>query len=380
MRQILKRSGWVLLAIFSGSILFLLITKIGDKGRGPLSDLTRMMSTSIARFEKKVTDSRASRSSALDWFNRYRYNLRLMATSDTIFLGAYDDRTAESYESIVELEETIGARLPIISIYNAWGNKNIQVFPMLRVQAIYDLGSLPMITWEPWLDDFDASYFSDNPKIENKNVGGLKKIASGHFDLYIEKWARDARSFGKPLLLRLGHEMNDPYRYPWGPQNNHFTDFIAAWRHVVDLFKKAGAYNVQFVWSPHPAYPYLDYYPGNAYVDWNGTTVLNYGNVASWSKWWSFDDVFRHVYKDFLEFKKPIVLCEVGSLATGGDRAEWFQEAFDSLPNRYPLVKAVVFYHNHSDFTTSYKLLDWSITQDTSVVNAIQNSFHTWGK
>lgn len=380
MKTILIRLGFIVLALAGGALIFFFLLKIGDTGKGPLSDLTSAFSSNVASLEKKITDKRESRSASLQWFNRYRYNPKLMITADTIFLGAYDDRTAESYESIVALEDSLQVKLPLISLYTAWGSKSIQEFPQLRAQAIYDLGSIPVITWEPWLDDFDPERFPIDPNAENKNLGGMKLIAEGKFDAYIDSWAAAAKEFGHPFFLRLGHEMNDPYRYPWGPQNNKPEEFIAAWRHIKERFLKAEATNVLFLWSPHPAYSYKEFYPGHDMVDWTGVTVLNYGTVATWSQWWSFQDIFNKCYADLSLYGKPIMVTELGSLVTGGDRAQWFSQAMDSFTVNYPAVKAVVFFHTHDDLTTTYKAIDWSFKTDAKVVQALRHSFTTWSK
>jgi hypothetical protein len=288
------------------------------------------------------------------------------------FLGAYDDNTAESYESIISLEEAMNTQLPIVSLYTAWGSKKNQVFPVLRAQAIYDLGSVPMITWEPWLDDFDPQLFDVQTDALNKNKNGLKAIKEGKFDAYIDKWAADAKEFAAPFFLRFGHEMNDPYRYPWGPQNNKPEDFIAAWKHIRDRFHKMGTENAIWVWSPHPAYSYKEFYPGAEAVDWIGATTINYGTVAAWSQWWSFDDIFGKFYADVSLYKKPMMLTEFGSLAVGGDRAEWFKSAFESLRVKYPAVKGLIFFHVANDQTTTYKSLDWSFVNDEKVVSAVR--------
>jgi hypothetical protein len=106
------------------------------------------------------------------------------------------------------------------------------------------MGSIPVITWEPWLTDFDAESYPHLRKVENRDKGGMADVAKGEYDTYIQNWADDARSTGRPIFIRLGHEMNDPYRYPWGPHNNSAKNFIAAWRHVHNLFVGAGATNV----------------------------------------------------------------------------------------------------------------------------------------
>ena len=374
MKTVLFRLILVIIALVSGTALFLLLSYAGDKTKGPLDDLITTVNTRVAKLEKEAVDTRGSRSSSLNWFDRYRNSTVVMNKPDSFFMGAYDDNTAESYESIIALEDSLKTKLPIISLYTAWGSKKTEVFPALRAQAIYDLGSMPMITWEPWLDDFDPALFPVDAKAANKNKGGLRAIAEGKFDAYIDKWANDAKNFGHPFFLRFGHEMNDPYRYPWGPQNNKPGDFIAAWKHIKDRFKTAGATNVLWLWSPHPAYPYSDFYPGHDYVDWVGTTTINYGTVATWSQWWTFDDIFGTFYKNVALYNKSIILTELSSLEVGGNRPEWFRQAFYSLRHKYPAVKALVFFHVANDNTTTYKSLDWSFKNDPKVVAVIRQS------
>jgi hypothetical protein len=381
MKKIIKRTSAFLIVITFGVIIFILLLFIGDKSKGPLENLARAVDNGVAKFEKKMVGGniREARSNSLKWFDRYRNNKVLINYPDTIFMGAYDNNTAESYESIVALEDSLQIKLPIIQLYTAWGSKKEQVFPLLRVQAIYDLGSIPMVTWEPWLNDFDIEKYPVNSAIDNVNRGGMKAVANGKYDEYIDNWAEDAKDFHAPFFLRFGHEMNDPYRYPWGPQYNKPEDFIAAWKHIADRFRKVGAENVIWLWSPHPAYTtYEQYYPGNKYVDWIAVGALNYGTVETWSKWWSFDQTFKNFYSKISPYDKPMMISEFGSLEVGGDRSAWYKQALDSLPFKYPAVKSVVFYNNSNDNTTSYKVFDWSITKDEQVIATIRNSIKKW--
>ena len=98
-----------------------------------------------------------------------------------------------------------------------------------------------------------------------------KAAVDQYFHRTVNGLVVDLKLFGQPLFIRFGHEMNDPYRYSWGPQNNTPEDFIAAWKHMVDYFKAEGVDNVIWVWSPHIAYGlFEEYYPGDDYVDWVG--------------------------------------------------------------------------------------------------------------
>ncbi len=379
MKIFLKRFSAVCIAILVGSTLFLSLLKAGSTSKGPLEDILTTVHVAVARQEKSLTALRDSRSSSLAWFNRLRHDKAALNKTEQIILGAYDDMAVASYENIVSLEDSLKTKLPIISIYAAWGSNKDQMFPLIKAQAIYDLGSIPMITWEPWLNDFDSELFPSKAGAANKNKGGLKAIAEGAYDAYIDKWAVDAAEFGMPFFVRFGHEMNDPYRYPWSQQNNTPEQYIAAWQHIVKRFRALGANQVIWVWSPHPAYAtYAQFYPGSEYVDWVGVTALNYGTVANWSQWWSFNQISKKSYEELALYDKPIMLTEFGSLAVGGDRAKWFKEALSSLPVSYPKVKAVVFYHAENDNTTSYKDLNWSFDNDKEVLNSIIEGMQSW--
>ncbi|GAA4413938.1 hypothetical protein GCM10023187_42780 [Nibrella viscosa] len=39
-------------------------------------------------------------------------------------------------------------------------------------------------TWDPWLDDFNPDLFPVNGQAGNRNMGGMRAIAGGHYDAY----------------------------------------------------------------------------------------------------------------------------------------------------------------------------------------------------
>jgi len=383
MKQILLRTSTFSMAVLASALIFRLLLVAGDKTKGPLEDLARAVTVSLASYEHQVLrgGSDDNRASKLRWLDRLHRNPALLRKPDTLFLGAYDDRSNQSYKSLVSLEDSLQVTFPLIQIYTAWGDGIEHRFPLLQAQTIHNLGSIPMISWEPWLDVFDPSRFPTGKADENPNAGGLRAIAGGRYDAYIDAWAKEAKNFGYPFFLRFGHEMNDPSRYPWGPQNNEPADYIAAWRHVVDRFQELGADNAVWVWSPHPAYAnYGGFYPGEDYVDWVGLTTLNYGTAAPWSRWWTFDEICAKSYADLSEYGKPLMLTEFGCLPSGGDRAQWFREALEALPLQYPAVKAVVFFHAYEDNTVTFQFLDWSLTRDQETLEAVRESLAGWKK
>ena len=285
---------------------------------------------------------------------------------DTILFGAYDAGFPKDTSGFIELESDLRFRFPIISFYSAWGDKPDQQFPMRMIETIDRLGSVPMITWEPWVTDFDPRLRPNLPAVQQREYASLNAVAKGDYDFYIVPWAKAAAAFKKPIFLRFAHEMNDPYRYPWGPQNgNRPEDFIGAWRHVHEVFEKMGATNVLWVWSPHISMPWFEYYyPGEGYVDWVGLGILNYGNVASWSRWWTFHQILEKSYATLLKFGKPMMVCELGTLKEGGEMLEWYRQAFYHLEHTYGGIKSLVFFNHPQDLTMSTRPLNWSVAQD----------------
>ncbi|HEU4521608.1 MAG TPA: hypothetical protein VFT12_06375, partial [Thermoanaerobaculia bacterium] len=164
-------------------------------------------------------------------------SVKALKNPNRMLVGAYDGGFPNDMSGFVSLETKLRYRFPIISFYTAWGDKPDQQFPVRMVETIDRLGSVPMITWEPWVTDFDVRLRPNLPSKEEREYASLAAIAKGEYDFYISPWAEAAARFGKPIFLRFAHEMNDPYRYPWGPQNgNRPDDFIGAWRRVHDIF------------------------------------------------------------------------------------------------------------------------------------------------
>ncbi len=375
----LFRIGAALLALLLGGAIVYTLTYAGEKSQGPMEDIFSGAGEMVRKAEEKMIIEKRSktRTQQLAWLYAKPGELR---NPPAILLGAFEETARESLKPVFELENALHTTFPLVHIYTAWGSKADQKFPKIQVESILKSGSIPVVTWEPWLTDFDPKLFPGGLRpVETRDKNGLSDIAAGLYDSYIRTWAKAAAKVGRPIFLRFGHEMNDPYRYPWGPQNNRPDEFIAAWRHVRHIFLQENAGNVVWVWSPHPAYGYFEaYFPGGEYVDWVGVGVLNYGIVAPWSQWWTFDEIFGKHYDALAVFQKPIMISEFGSLAVGGNRAQWYTDALSILPKRYPMVKALLFFHFSNDQTTTHQSLDWTIKNDAPVLTAVIKAVKTW--
>jgi hypothetical protein len=377
----IQRIAWAAAVVASSVLTIRALTALGSESRGPLSAVLAHAGTSVAGLEGRVVRRLRGpgRAAGLRWFEPYRADPARLRDPGAVLLGAYDGAVPGTLQGVLELEKALGVALPLMQLYAAWGDRPEQRFPLRTATAVWELGSVPVITWEPWLTDFESRLHPELPLRQQRDRGGLAAIARGDYDFYVDEWAAEAAEFGKPLFLRFGHEMNDPYRYSWGPQNNRPEDFVAAWRHLVERFRAAGAHNVVWVWSPHVAYAgWESFYPGDDVVDWVATGALNYGSVAHWSRWWSFADIFGRHYESLAALGKPIMVAEFGTLAVGGDRAAWFRDALADFPVRHPAVKALLFFHVAGDATVTYQRLDWSIAGDSAMARTVSESLRPW--
>jgi beta-mannanase len=223
-------------------------------------------------------------------------------------------------------------------------------------------GISPIVTWEIW----DWNGAGNNPTYK------LSNILAGNFDTYINSWVSAARAYGKPVYLRFGHEMNGNW-YPWGVGVNGNTpaQFVSVWRKIVTMFRTGGATNVRFVWSPNVVdndKPLTGLYPGDAYVDMTAMDGYNWGTSQGWSKWQSFDQIFRSTYDQILALAptKPIIVAETASTESGGDKAAWIHAAFDNLPTDFPKLRGVIWFDQNKE-------TNWQVDSSTASLSAFRD-------
>lgn len=376
-----NRLLFMIVALVIALFLVYLLSIAGNKSKGPVQSTIDRIANEVLELEDEfiLQKRNKQRKQKLVWFKPVSEDIESLKNPKMILLGASDKVENESFEPIINLEDSLNTTFQLIHIYNAWGSKPEQQFPKLAVETIIKLGSVPVITWEPWLSAFDESEYQGIPIPEKRDKACLTAIANGTYDKYIIDWATASKNIEKPIIVRLAHEMNDPYRYPWGPQNNTPEEFISAWKHVHDIFESVGANNVIWVWAPHPSYEYFEvYYPGDEYVDYVGVGVLNFGTAVIWSQWWTFDQLFGKHYETMTSFNKPIMITEFGSLVVGGNRAEWFSDALNNIATKYTSIKSVLFFHYPADETITDKIVSWHFIDDNETKEAIIKEIELW--
>jgi len=175
-------------------------------------------------------------------------------------------RVTEQLASLRPWEAAMRTRIQVRATFISWGNG---VDPVAFARAAAAQGATPMITWESW-----ASWA---PKGQIQPAYTNAKVAAGRWDPYLRTVARGLKRLNHLTYIRFDHEMNGDW-YPW---HHDPSAYVAAWRHVVDVFRQENATNVKWIWAPNATAwttdGWLDtvhpYWPGEAYVDYIGLTV-----------------------------------------------------------------------------------------------------------
>jgi hypothetical protein len=202
-------------------------------------------------------------------------------------------------------------------------------FPAGPVDNAWRSGMLPIISFEPIVEGADGQ-----PR--------MRDITAGVWDDYFREWAAAAAADARPVALRFAHEMNgDWYTWSDGAFGNDHGDYVAAWRHVHDLFEEVGADNVLWIWSVNRIDNLRDktisrVYPGADYVDWVGMSGY-YREATSLP---TFNGTFAMTLGALRTVApgKLVMLTEVGAGTSEANRVEWIESFFAGLLERQEII------------------------------------------
>jgi hypothetical protein len=272
--------------------------------------------------------------------------------------------------AVAALEKKAGKKLSIVNFSapfaNCGGTCSYYNFPQNEMNSIRSHGSIPFYSW--------GSQSIPVPSNLSEPNFQLSDVIEGHHDAYIKKFAEAAKAWGHPFFLRFNWEMNGGW-FAWaeGVNGNKTGQYVAAWRHVHDIFTQVGATNATWVWCPNvdpegKMQNLSALYPGDAYVDWTGLDGYNWGtNPARPDRWRSFDSLYSSTYKKItgtIAPSKPLMISEVGSTEYGGSKAAWIKDMLAKVPSAYPKIRGLLWFEKFDDG------MDWPIETSSSATAA----------
>ncbi len=251
----------------------------------------------------------------------------LVAPASTKYFGVTQDGIPGDTGLLDRLSDQVGKAPSMLQWFATWD----EPYRPAKVQAAWERGALPVITWMP-----------GHKGNRNPSDISLQKIVDGDWDDYILRYAGDVAREGKPVVLRFAHEANGNW-YPWSAGGNRKLErgddgeepffntpalYREAWRHVWTLFDQVGA-NDDVIWAYSPVRSdtiqpnntdrsritygmtsIADGYPGDAYVDWVGLSAYAYSGTA-----WSYADTFAKSVDEYAVIApdKRILVAETGA-------------------------------------------------------------------
>ena len=271
-----------------------------------------------------------------------------------VYLGAWipaalDYPGAGGGDPLAQFEAKSGKGVSILQRWEHWGLGNGGRIDTKWLRRVAQAGAFPMITWVPWNPDL--------PDPASQTGFLMRDIAAGAHDGYIADIASEVAEWNGPIFIRFAQEMNGTW-YPWGKHQNSPDEYVAAWRHVHQIFDEHGAGHVTWVWNVseknHPESLSL-WYPGDDVVDWVAVDGYNWDAPQYWqaggNTWRLLDQVFRPSFDDinrFVPADKPRMIAETASNERGDDpgkKAAWICDAYGrALPDALPEVRAVMWF------------------------------------
>jgi mannan endo-1,4-beta-mannosidase len=217
------------------------------------------------------------------------------------YLGVYVKGVPTSFAPVTAFKSATGSKPDVVMYYSGW----YVPFPTHFATTAAGEGAVPLVQMDP--DDISVA-----------------AIAAGKYDGYLSAYAESVRLYRHPVILSFGHEMNGDW-YTWGYKKTSPAVFVAAWRHVVTIFRNLGARNVTWLWTVnivnytrngHIPAPNR-WWPGGSYVNWVG--IDGYYLKPSWQ----FAPLFGPTIGAVRAFTSdPILIAETGAVPAAGQSAK----------------------------------------------------------
>jgi hypothetical protein len=209
------------------------------------------------------------------------------------YLGVYEPGSPHSYANVDRFAQAVGRSPNLVMYYSGWPER----FKTAFAQKAAAHGATTIVEMDP-------------TKVS------LDRIAHGAYDPYLASYARAVAKFRKRVVISFGHEMNG-FWYSWAYTHSSPASFVAAWRHIVTVFRQHGATNVTWLWQVNSAStktgPVHAWWPGASYVNWVGVSGYYFLPKET------FGYIFKPVVASVRKFTNdPVLIAETASASGAG--------------------------------------------------------------
>jgi glycosyl hydrolase family 26 len=285
----------------------------------------------------------------------------------SLMFGAYPGRrSGQSFEqALTALEAQAGRQLDLVRSYYLWDSP----FPTSYETLLRDTGHTLVMSVK--------ARRVNGTRIPWANIAAAQPGSTLYAD--IVRWAARVKNYGVPLYFVFNHEPEEASNDP----NGTSTDFIAAWRKVISVFRAEGVTNASYVWTA-TSYSFWRtdrrraalWYPGDEYVDQIAADAYNWYNCRPGinNPWWSLQQIIEPL-REFgrAHPSEGLMLLEFASYedpAVPGRKAQWLGDAQELFKQPgWEQFEAILYYNAVQSPYTNCK---WWIDTSQSSLDAFQ--------
>jgi len=230
----------------------------------------------------------------------------VLSTAPGTYVGAYENDPQMEYAPYQVFAAATGHSPRILVNYSSF----FEHFPVELATTAAEHGAVPCIQIQPY-------------------GISLRSVVAGSYDTWLRSYASAVRTYRRPVIIGFGHEMNGSW-YSWGYHRTPAATWVAAWRHIVLLFRGQGADNVTWLWTVNRTNPgttgrLRNWWPGGKFVTWVG--IDGYYYLPSDT----FGVVFGKTIAQLRAFtSKPLLLSETG-VGRSADQPKKIRDLFTGM-------------------------------------------------
>ncbi|GAA3742377.1 hypothetical protein GCM10022402_22580 [Salinactinospora qingdaonensis] len=265
---------------------------------------------------------------------------------------------------LYEIEEAAGRRMDTVHTWHGIDQPNV---PNERERALMARGRFIHA-------NIEARRFTreGHPPVR------YRTITAGAFDSSLNSQARAIAASDQPIFITFDHEADADKRYY---TRGTPEEFVAAWRHIVDVYRRNDADNAIFVWNVTGYRGNFDrlprLWPGNDYVDWLSWEAYNMTGCEyhpTWDEVHSFERAMAPMYEwvqtegpnHGIDPDKPVMIAEMGTVPIPRDpqaARRWYTEIPEVL-REYERVRAVQLWDGKTAPTCDFRVLEHPYIRD----------------
>jgi hypothetical protein len=263
-------------------------------------------------------------------------------------IGVFEPSDTASYRMVDEFMKATGTRPGFVLYYSGWNDP----FQIRFAGWAHAAGAIPFAQMEP---------------------AGIRlaDITAGRYDGYLHSFASAVRGYLHRVILGFAPEMNGNW-YTWGAGHTAPADWVAAWRHVVDVFRQAGASNVTWLWTVNSinaaSAPLRQWWPGASYVTWVGIDGYYYQPAAT------FASVFGTTISEVRTFTRAPILISETAAGPSPEQASQIAGLFRGIHAHH--LRGAIWFDMPQDAGAYHQ--DWRIEDSPAALAAFSEAAKRW--